>query len=1047
MRIFFILVTFVICSCHVVLPAQSNDWENPQTFSVGKIKPHVTFYSYPTVALALAGNRAQSPWFQYLNGAWKFNYSPNPQDRPVSFFQTNFDDSKWSDIRVPSNWEMQGYGSPIYVNWMMPFDPAIPPFVQQDDSKTIHKSNPVGSYRRKFVVPPSWINNKRIVLHFGGVSSAYYVWVNGEKVGYNQDDRTPAEFDITSLVKPGENQLAVEVYKFSDGSYLEDQDHWRMAGIHREVLLMAMPAQYIEDVFVKSNLDATYTDATLEVIPSLYFRNPNAIKNWTIEAQLYDEQQQAVLSAPMQLPVDSITNFFGRTAYHSPYGNHKPFSMQATIKNPKKWSAEFPNLYKVLIILKNSEGQVIEAKSVAIGFRKLEWNKEGLKVNGERVILFGVNRHDHHPETGKTVSEENMLEDILLMKRHNINAVRTAHYPNDPRFYDLCDQYGLYVMDEANIETHKMGSYISSLPEYAAQMLDRGIRMVERDKNHPCIISWSLGNEAGTGPNHEAMAAWIKSRDGSRFLHNEGGQVDNRDVAYVDIRSRMYEELDIVLETIEKDERPMIYCEYAHSMGNSTGHLYKFVDAFRNTPKLIGGFIWDWVDQGIARTAPDGRKYFVYGGDFGEEYTNGAFCMNGLVFPDRKPHPALMECKKVFQPMKMDYENSKLLITNWHDFTNLEDFVLHWELLENGLTLQNGIVNLPATTPNATATIELPKFLLKPTGEYFLNASIVMKKDNKWAEEGYEIAWEQMLLQHGTVTTISMTEQAVKASETSKQIVVTGNGFAVTFDKTNGHLIQYQVKGVNYLTSPLVTNFWRAPTDNDLAWGILSAHGDWREAANSAKLQTIKVVRNNNSKTQATIQAVFSLLQNRAKQTITYTIGNTGAIHVITNFEPIANNLQGLVRYGTTFAVPSTLEQVVYYGKGPHESYIDRQLGAKLGVYKQAITDWHTPYIRPQENGNHSAIRWAKFLDASGKGIAIEGNQLNVSAHYYSQADLEQAKHTIDLPKRDFITIQVDYQQIGVGGDDTWTIRSRPDEEHLMPAKTYQLEYWIKPVQ
>lgn len=1027
--------------------AQSYDWENPLTFNIGRIKPHATIYSYPTEAQALENKREQSPWFQYLNGPWKFSYSSNPQDRPMDFYQPSFDDSNWATIRVPSNWEMQGFGSPIYVNWMMPFDPAIPPFVQYDNSKTIHKSNPVGSYRRNFVVPPSWIRDKRIVLHFGGVSSAYYVWVNGQKVGYNQDDRTPAEFDITSIVKPGENQLAVEVYKFSDGSYLEDQDHWRMGGIHREVLLMAMPENYIEDVFIESDLNPTYTDATLKITPSLRFRNPELVKNWTIEAQVYDEKSQPVLPESMKLEVNTIANYFLRTRNNQPYGNPNPANMKTTVKNPKKWSSEYPNLYKVVIVLKNAEGKVVEAKSSNIGFRKIEWGSEGLKVNGEEVILFGVNRHDHHPETGKTVSEQTMLEDILLMKRYNINAVRTSHYPNDPRFYDLCDRYGLYVMDETNIETHKMGSYISGLPEYGPQMLDRAIRMVERDKNHPSIISWSLGNESGTGPNHEAMAAWIKRRDPSRFIHNEGGQIETGDVAYVDVRSRMYEELDIMLKTVKEDDRPIVYCEYAHSMGNSTGHLYKFAEAFRNTPKLIGGFIWDWVDQGIARTAPDGRSYFVYGGDFGEEYTDGAFCMNGLIFPDRKPHPALYECKKVFQPLKIVVENNQLLLTNWHDFTTLDNLELRWELLENGNPIQNSTITLPATKPNETAALQLPRFDFKAGSEYFLSVSCYMRQATNWAEKGHEVAWEQILLQSGSTTEVNFTEQPLKVTENGKQILVTGTGFSVTFDKVKGQLMQYQVKGINYLTAPIVSDFWRAPTDNDLAWGMPKAHGDWKQAASTAKMIETKVLRNNKSKSVATIQTVFSLLQNKAKQVITYEIGGSGNIHITCNLEPTAKDLQGLVRYGTTFALPNTLSQVTYYGKGPHETYIDRQMGAKVGIHKQEISALHTPYIRPQENGNRMAVRWARFLDTNGKGISVEGTDLNFSAHTYTQLDLEQAKHSIDLPKRDFITVNVDYGQIGVGGDDTWTIRSRPDDEHTLPVGAYRLEYWIKPVQ
>jgi len=1020
--------------------AQVKDWENPLVYNMGRLPAHATMYSYPTEAQALAGDRTKSPRVQFLNGPWQFKYSPNPQDRPKDFYKKDFNDKSWKQIIVPGNWEMQGFGNPIYVNWMMPFDPAIPPYILTNDNKNIHQSNPVGSYRRVLPIPPSWVRNKRIILHFAGVSSAFYVWVNGEKVGYSQGSRTPAEFDITDWVQAGNNTLAVEVYRFSDGSYLEDQDHWRLSGLHREVFVTAIPENYVEDIYARIDLDEKYEDASLRIQTKLNFRDPTAIKGYTLEAQLYDDKKQPVLAEKMQMRAEEILNFFKRTTNIQPYGEAPRFMMETMVKNPKKWSAEHPNLYRLVVTFKDATGKVVESKSMDIGFRKVEWGSDGLKVNGEEVILLGVNRHDHDPVTGKTVSEKRMIEDILLMKRYNINAVRTSHYPNDARFYELCDEYGLYVMDETNIETHATGNYISNRPEYAGQMLDRAIRMVERDKNHPSIISWSLGNEAGTGPNHAAMAAWIKYRDPSRFVHNEGGQYGDNAEDYLNVRSRMYTKLEKMKELSAMDERPIMYCEYAHSMGNSTGNLYKFVDLFRNDPKVIGGFIWDWVDQGLYKKTDDGRVYFAYGGDFGEEYTDAAFCLNGLIFPDRTPHPALYECKKLFQPIQASLEGKQIKITNLQDFTDLSPYVLKYEVLKDGEVVENGKLELPSIAPNASKMVNLPSFKKEVLGEYYLNLSFQLKETTNWADAGHEVAWEQLVLQEIKLNKRVTLVSSVEIEESSNEIVVKTNAATVTFDKTLGQLTSYKVGGEEFLVAPLSPNFWRAPTDNDLAWGMPKMSGVWKEASKNAKLSKLDV--NKDGESQVNIVATFDLLDAAAQQTIEYSVSSSGSINVDAQLEAATE----LVRYGMTMAIPTNFKRMSYYGKGPHEAYSDRKMSAKMGIYKPTMEDWNTPYIRPQENGNRMGVKWLEFRNSSGSGLRIEGVDLNVSVHDYTQEDLEKAKHTIDLPKRDFMTINIDYGQMGLGGDDTWSPRSRPHEEHRLDDGKYRYEFVISPI-
>ncbi|MEM8908521.1 MAG: glycoside hydrolase family 2 TIM barrel-domain containing protein, partial [Bacteroidota bacterium] len=797
------------------------------------------------------------------------------------------------------------------------------PCIPHDQSTDRHRSNPVGIYRKIVERPTDWAD-KRIIIHFGGVSSAFYLWVNGQQVGYSQDSRLPAEFDLTEVLVEGPNVITVEVYRWSDGSYLEDQDHWRLSGIHREVYLLAHPKTHLEDFFVKTELDSSYQDATLYIEPHFYARQLEDLADKVLSCQLYDAQQQAVWDRPATLALSAYPTFYERHRYQLPYGERIVAELAVPVVNPQKWSAEHPNLYTLVLTLADQNGSVLESTRTSIGFRKIEWGDFGLKINGQEVLLFGVNRHDHDPRTGKTVARADMEKEVQLMKQFNINAVRTAHYPNDPAFYDLCDRYGIYVLDEANIETHKIAASMSRRSDWATAMLERGMNMVERDKNHPSIIGWSLGNETGSGPNHAAMAAWIKTYDPSRFLHNEGAYnwINNRsiDLEYPDVRSRMYFSLAQMEELIDRpDPRPIMYNEYAHSMGNSTGHLYKFAQLFRDHPRVMGGFIWDWMDQGLYQYTPEGEAYFTYGGDFGEELHDGNFCLNGLVFPDRTPQPALWECKKVFQPVDFQWKDGTVVVHNRHQFTNLSDFELHWELWKDGQLVQQQAHPTLSLAPGAHQSITPPFSIDQTKAEYILGLSLRSKAATNWAPKGFEIAWAQFELQAKNQQ-IEQSQQAITVVEQDEQLKISGANFTASIDRKNGHLLTYQINGQDWLKGSWTTNYWRAPTDNDYAAKLPKQMQAWKDAPQAAKIIDFNYEK---AEHKVTVRLVRSLLDERAQETIQYEIDGAGQIYFQLTLDA-QQDLPNLPRVGVQWRVPRTFDQLNYVVKGPHESYQDR---------------------------------------------------------------------------------------------------------------------------
>ena len=1020
---------------------QQNDWENPEIIGYNKLPAHNTSISFASEGEALKHDITSSSRYQSLNGKWKFSWAPVPEKAPSDFYMEDFNVSDWKEIPVPSNWELQGYGTAIYTNVIYPY-PANPPFVPKDD-------NPVGCYRREFQLPRAWAD-MQITLHFGGVSSAMYVWVNGQKVGYSQGSRLPAEFDITPYLQKGKNSLSVKVYRWSDGNYLEDQDHWRLSGIHRDVYLAASPKFQIYDFFVKTKFDHHYTNAELQVHAKVKKFGTDQPKGWTIEGQLYDDEGMPVLSQPMSVETDNLV----RRPW--PQRDKVPFAdMKASIEKPKKWSAEFPNLYTLVLTLKDDQGKTIESRSNRIGFREVKIKEGELLVNGKSVLLYGVNRHDHSQTGGKTVTEQEMLNDILLLKQFNFNAVRTSHYPNNPKWLELCDEYGIYLIDEANIETHGVGGWLSNDPQWHNAFVDRGIRMVERDKNHPSVIFWSLGNESGYGPNHAAMSGWIKDYDDTRFIHYEGAlsMYGGLDAPGVDMISRMYAPLEEMVAWANHpfDKRPVIYCEYAHAMGNSLGSFYKFWDAIRANKRMIGAFIWDWTDQGLLQTDANGRKYWAYGGDFGDEINSGNFCINGVIASDQTAKPVTWEVKKIQQPVAMKAAmllRGDIDVTNWHHFTDLSIYDVSWELEENGIVIQNGSLESIKTKPAGTERINVPfeKPELKAGAEYHLKVIFKTSKDNPWSKKGHIVAWEQFKLPFKTSALpeadISKYEK-LTVSENSSGVAISGNGFDVLINKSDGLLSSYKLDGKEVISSPLVPNFWRAPIDNDNGGGMPYRLGIWKDAG---KVRTVKNIRTVRISDQAVKIAVEMTLQKISSKLYTaYTVYGNG--EVVVSYEFMAGGgLPNIPRIGMQMQISKAYDNMKWYGNGPHETYWDRHKGSAIGIYQKSVSKDFYQYVRPQESNNQWGTRWAQLTDDSGAGIIISTETpINFSAWPYTMEDLEVAKHINELPERDIITVNIDLLQQGVGGDDSWSQKARPHEEYRITPGNYTYRFSIKP--
>ncbi|MCF6332682.1 MAG: DUF4981 domain-containing protein [Draconibacterium sp.] len=1014
-------------------------WQDETVFQINKEVPHAHFIPFATEEQARTDDKWQSPFIQSLNGIWKFNLAHNPSERPVWFYKDDFDTRKWDEIKVPANWELEGYDYPIYTNVKYPHK-KTPPTIQAD-------YNPVGSYKRTFKIPAKW-NGDEVILHFGAVSSAINVWVNEQFVGYSEDSKTPAEFNITKYLKSGQNSLAVEIFRWSDASYLEDQDFWRMSGITRDVYLEARKQQQIQDFRVISSLDESYTTGIFELNIAVLNIGEKA-SSGVIEAKLLDSGI-TVKGFLKELSIGKSNILF-----------------DVAIPNVKKWSAEIPNLYELIITLKNEKG-IIEVIKQEVGFRTVEIKNANLLVNGKYVYIKGANLHEHNDKTGHVQDKETMLKDIKTMKTYNLNAVRTSHYPEPALWYELCNKYGLYIVDEANIESHGMGYGPKSLAKnesWKAAHLYRTKNMFERDKNQPCIIIWSLGNEAGNGVNFEATYDYLKSVDQTRPVQYErAGHEYN-----TDIFCPMYARIESMEKyALSKPDKPLIQCEYAHAMGNSVGNLQDYWDLIEKYDVLQGGFIWDWVDQGLLTTNDAGEEYWAYGGDFGPDTvpSDGNFCINGLVDPDRTPKPALLEVKKVYQNIGFSAVNLKtgtISIKNKYSFLNLSTFDFVWEIIGDGIVVDHGKLNnidlAPGETINATIDYTIQP---QPGVEYFLNLKANLKKDWSLVEAGTEMAAEQFELPVFKIAPKTNTAQfaTVTLEENETSATVSGEGFAVTFNKKDGVISSFQNGGTELLKSGPIPNFWRAPTDNDFGNGLYKRNRVWRKAGENRKVTSVSVSKIENNKVR--IEFKFNLLDEAneaiAKYTSIYTVYGSGDVVVNNNFKITKDKLPDIVRMGMNLVMPRRFDQMSWLGRGPQESYWDRKTGAFVGLYSGSVADQYWAYIRPQENGNKTDVRWLTITDKAGNGLLFSGMPLlEVSAHHNIMEDFESLertdgrqrpgekvvnRHTTDVKPRDLTSVNIDFKQMGVGGDNSWGARTHP--EYCLTAKEYSYSFRMK---
>lgn len=1018
---------------------QVREWEDPTVFAVNREFPRATFYNYPNERMALENVPAKSPYYKLLSGKWKFYWSPNPAQRPAGFYKNDYIIDHWAEIPVPSNWELHGYGIPIYTNWRYPHNDE-PPFVGDKD-------NPVGSYRKEFILPANW-ESRNVFLHFKAGTSGMYVWVNGEYVGYSQGMKTPSEFNITPYVKPGVNHLAVEVYRWTDGSFLEDADMWRLSGIERDVYLYSTADTRVADFFINAGLDANYRNGIFDGVFKI--RNYSA-DNVTrkIRVLLLDDQGRQLFSESKTISV--------------PAADDVSLRIKRSVRNPKQWSAEQPNLYKTVITLLDEHDNVVEATSWDVGFRSVELKDGKLLVNGKRILLKGVNLHEHHEVTGHYVDRETLIRDIQLMKMHNVNAIRASHYPHSPELYRLCDIYGMYVVNEANIESHGMGALFQRpfdeskhpayLPQWRDAHMDRIYSMVERDKNHPSVITWSMGNECGNGPVFFEAYDWIKERDPSRLVQFEQAGEDSN----TDIIAPMYHEFDQINEYHQRESvnRPYIMCEYAHAMGNSTGNFKKFWDIIYSSTNLQGGFIWDWVDQGLLSVDENGKAYWAYGGHLGSGHLfhNENFCMNGLVFPDRSVQPGLMEVKKVYQNIFIrdsDLAKGIIEIENGYFFTNLNEFDFEWVVVKNGKSVSRGAFSLELAPGNKKrVSLGIQPIVPVQGAEYHLNVYAYTRSEKHLVPSGHEIASQQLHLQ-GSYFDKELggdSHSHFSIANNNQNYVVSGHNFELTIDKDNGMITSYLLEGVQLIDQGLVPDFWRAPTDNDFGNNMPVELGVWRSAGMNRVLSGFNAVEADDS---LVIDVDYYLTDVKSHFLVKYTIFRNGRIDVDVRFNFMGNELPELPRFGMNMVLPVEFDHFTYYGRGPWENYSDRNYSAHLGLYESTVAEQFVAYTRPQANGNKTDVRWLTLLNEKGVGLMVSGKQpLSVSALHYRTEDLDpgltkKGQRSIDVYPRQEVVLNIDLAQRGVGGDNSW--RAKPHDEFRLLDEQYQYSFSIIPV-
>ncbi len=1010
---------------------------NPEIFEVNREPAHTFDLPFADLDSALVGQLNASSFRLPLNGVWKFHLADNADARPTNFYENDFAEvENWDEIEVPSSWQLLGYDHPIYTNVTYPWtgvERPDPPFAPT-------QYNPVGSYKRTFQLDPGW-EGRQIYLAFEGVESAFYVWINGTFVGYSEDSFTPKDFDITDLVHTGWNAVSVEVYRWSDGAWLEDQDMIRLSGIFRDTSVYSTPKVHVRDYQVTTDLDSSYQNPSLRLSAQVQKHDDVGSAGATVEARLYPQDSDVPLSEALTLPV-TWTN-----------GEVAQVEGEMSVPDALLWSAEHPNTYRLILELKDGSGASLEFQRANVGFRKIEIKNSTLLINGRKMRIRGVNRHENDPLTGRTQSNDRIWEDFVLMKQFNVNALRTSHYPNDPRWYDVADRFGLYVFSETNLETHGVRDSVpQGRPEWTAAVVDRINSMVERQKNHPSVVLWSLGNEAGGGSNFGAMYERAKEIDPTRPIHYEG------DNSHADVRSHMYARpWDIVGIAQGNPDRPLVLCEFSHAMGNSNGNFLEYTDAFEEYPSLAGGFIWDFVDQSLRAEQPGGAgSYYAYGGDWGDRPNDGNFCANGVVGADRKPHPGFFQVKYGYQNVRVEAVDAKagsFRLVNRSTFTDLSELNGHWELLADGVVIKSGQLSDEQmdVAPGESREVKLDFGVSTPApfADYFVDFSFSLREKPRWAATGHEIAREQLELPLDRVepeVPDFAAAQALSFSENGDSISITGDDFSLKFSKAEGTISNWTAAGKTVLDAGPLPYFWRAPTDNDRGRNMQGHCGTWRDASHSRQVQGMLVEAV--SEREIKVQADFSLPTSPAASswTTTFTIYATGDVTVEGELLPGSKDLPEIPAVGMSMGVPKEFEKLDWLGRGPFETHWDRMLGATVGLWSTTVTDAFTNYIRPQEAGNHTDTRWTTLRADDGHGLLVSGGApFEFSALHYSPEEIEKRAHPYELVEDSSITLRVNDKQMGVGGDDSWG--AWPHDPYLiLPDHTYHTGFRLRPL-
>lgn len=1012
--------------------------EDPEIIGINKEPSHATLMPYGSLSEALKGKRHASVFSQSLNGLWKFHWVDWPQKRPVDFYKLSYDVSGWKNTKVPSNWQVEGYGTPNYSNFTYIFKKDFPKVMSTPSEKytNFKERNPVGSYRREFTIPSNWAGRQTFIT-FDGVDAGFFVWVNGQKVGYSVNSRNAAEFDLSKYIKPGKNTLAVEVYRFTSGSYLENQDMWRMSGIFRNVTLWSAPQVHIRNYFVKTDLDNNYRDAEVVVTTKIKNYGNSATKPQELKARLYDGIVPVSAALGKKL-VPSLKP-----------GEEVAVEVSFLVSNPKKWTAETPNLYTTVITL-NEGSRTVETLSSRTGFREIEIKGRLFLVNGVPIKLKGVNRHENWPDDGHSVTEEQMIKDIVLIKQTNSNHVRTSHYSNDPRWYELCDEYGIYLVAEANVECHEEQNQFNEEPTIKAAIIDRNVANVENFKNHPSVLIWSLGNENGSGgTNFRAALKAIKSIDPNRPTHYEGFGIDSKNPA--DIDSRMYTQIP-ELEKHAKDNtlnKPFYLCEYAHAMFNSMGSVDIYNELFDKYPSLLGGAIWEWQDQGIYNNRDPKHPITAYGGGFGEYPNDKYFIHKGVVFSDRSPKPHFPELKHAYQWISIrnkEVRNGMVTIKNRYQFTNLANFSAKWELTENGVAVSSGKLAVGSLAPGQEKEVKIPfEIAAKPGAEYFVRVSFELTKDEMWAKKGHEVASQQFELGIPLPAAEKIHKSGtLKLNETAQLIMVKGSDFSLEFDKVKGTFSKLEGAGEDVLQNgggPML-HLWRAPHQIDDMW----AYRDWEKnglkniswTTNDVKSVTLA---DGSIEIQANLTGTGKQ-DFKVQHKVAYTILADGTIKAV-NEVSFSNPNLILARIGVRMFLSKYLDHFNYLGRGPMENYSDRKSGSDVGNFSSRVFDQLTPYEKPMECGNHEDVRWANLTSNKGTGIGIKqiDSVMQISALPYSDEEMDPVEYKIDLPESKGTVLCISHKTLGVGSNGCGP---RPLEQYMVHAKATKFSYQIQ---